>query len=219
MKSRPARVLCVDDHSFIVEGLKVRLDLEDDMEFVGSLSSADGLADEAERLAPDVVLLDIEMPGRDPFEAIADLHRRCPGARTIMLSAYVRDHYISAATRAGAWGYFCKSEDASTLVEGIRSVVRGHFAAGPTVQARYQPNRDLAHSALLGLSRLDLLTRREQEILRMIGRGLSRSGIAKVTGRSPKTIDGHRESIMQKLDIHDRGELVRFAIREGLAEA
>ena len=215
----PLRILCVDDHSFILEGLRVRLDMEPDLEVVGSLRSAEGLVEEVQRLHPDIVLMDIEMPGRDPFEAIGDLQRRCPGTRAIVLSAYVRDYYISAATRAGAWGYFCKSEDAGTIVEGIRRVAGGRFAAGPNVQARYQPSPEFDPSTPLGLPRLELLTRREQEILRMIGRGLSRSGIAKLTRRSPKTIDGHRESIMQKLDIHDRGELVRFAIREGLVEA
>ncbi len=215
----PIRILCVDDHSFIIEGLRVRLEMERDLKVVGYLPSAEGLVEEVQRHQADVVLMDIEMPGRDPFEAIVELQRRCPGTRAIVLSAYVRDYYISAATRAGAWGYFCKSEDAGTIVDGIRRVASGRFAAGPKVQARYHPSRDFDQSSPLGLPRLELLTRREQEILRMIGRGLSRSGIAELTGRSPKTIDGHRESIMQKLDIHDRGQLVRFAIREGLVEA
>jgi DNA-binding NarL/FixJ family response regulator len=181
MTDRPIRVLCVDDHAFLVAGLRARFELERDVECVGELESADRLVMEAKRLQPDVVLLDIEMPGPDPFEAVEDLHRALPKVRTVFLSAYVRDHYISAAVNAGAFGYFSKSDDTEEII--------------------------------------DTLSPREQEVLRMIGRGMTRDAIAGALCRSPKTIDGHREKIMEKLDIHDRGELVRFAIREGLAEA
>ena len=216
---RVIRILCVDDHSFLVEGLRARFELESDLECVGSLPNAEALVPQAKQLRPDIVLLDIEMPGPDPFEAADDLRRQCPDVRTVFLSAYVRDHYISSAVKAGAWGYFSKSEDAATLVEGIRKVAHGDFAFSPKVQERCQPRKGFKRGQLTPpSSKLDALTPREQEVLRMIGRGMSRSEIAETMCRSPKTIDGHRESIMEKLDIHDRAELVRFAIREGLVE-
>jgi len=221
-KKKAIRILCVDDHSFLIDGLKVRFEPEPDLECVGSLLSADGLVNEAKRVAADVVLIDIEMPGPDPFDSIEDLRRRMPSARAIILSAYVRDHYISAAVKAGAWGYFSKADDPGSIVEGIRKVARGEFAFGPKVQDRCQTPADPAAAggtAKPPTTKLDALTAREQEVLRLIGRGMSRTEIAENLCRSPKTIDGHRESIMQKLDIHDRGELVRFAIREGLVEA
>ena len=219
-RSRPIRVLCVDDHSFLVEGLAARFELERDVELVGSLPSAERLLAVATETKPDIVLLDIEMPGTDAFVAAEDLRRQCPEVRTIFLSAYVRDHYISAAVKAGAWGYFSKSEDAETIIKGIRKVAGGEFAFSPKVQERCRPAVRGKRTGIEPPStRLDALTAREQEVLRFIGRGLSREDIAKTMCRSPKTVDGHREAIMQKLGIHDRGELVRFAIREGLVEA
>ena len=220
MMKRTIRILCVDDHAFLVEGLNARFALERDFEIVGRLSTAANLVDEAKRTGPHIVLLDIEMPGPDPFDAVAELRRRLENVKVIMLSAYIRDHYIDAAYKADAWGYFCKSDEMNSLVEGIRKVARGEFAMGPKVQERCQPaTRQRTGESGAPRTKLESLTPRENEVLRLIGRGMSRSEIARTLSRSPKTIDGHRELIMKKLDIHDRGELVRFAIREGLAEA
>ncbi|MEE9533055.1 MAG: response regulator transcription factor [Acidimicrobiia bacterium] len=214
MTTRPIRILCVDDHAFLIDGLQARFALERDVECVGRRPSAKGLVAEVKRSRPDIVLMDIEMPGPDPFEVAKDLRRQCPEVRTIILSAYVRDHYIKAAFDVGCWGYLSKSDDPDEIMAGIRKAARGEFAFGPKVQERCRP----AKGGERGTLKLALLTSREQEVLRLIGRGMSRADIAKSLSRSPKTVDGHRESIMGKLDIHDRGELVRFAIREGMAE-
>ena len=220
MTKQPIRVLCVDDHAFLVDGLRARFELAKDIECVGRLESAERLLSEAKELRPDIVLLDIEMPGPDAFEAAEDLLRMLPDVRVIFLSAYVRDHYISAAVNAGAYGYFSKSDDTDEIIEGIRKVARrGEFAFGPKVKARCKPKKGLKRGEVAPpTTKLDTLSPREQEVLRMIGRGMTRSEIAETLCRSAKTIDGHREKIMDKLDIHDRGELVRFAIREGLVE-
>jgi DNA-binding NarL/FixJ family response regulator len=217
---KKTKILCVDDHDFLFEGLKSRLSLEKDLEVVGRLPSADTLLPECRRLQPDIVLLDIEMPGADPFEAAEDVKRQCPQTRVVFLSAYIRDHYIGAACKAGAWGYFSKSDETADIIAGLRRVLKGEFAMGPKVQSRAKPTAARsAEGAKPPQSKLDLLTAREQEVLRMIGRGMTRADIAKVLCRSAKTVDGHREKIMKKLDIRDRAELVRFAIREGLVEA
>ncbi|MHC4947269.1 MAG: response regulator [Planctomycetota bacterium] len=219
MKRRSIRVLCVDDHAFLAEGLKTRMSLEPDLEFVGWLETAENLVDEARRSEADVVLLDIEMPGPDPFEALEDLHRQTPDVRTLMLSAYVRDHYIDQAVQAGAWGYLSKSDSPDAVVEAIRKAVAGQFALGPDVLERCGSSRDpRSRAAQKPKSKLEMLTPRETQILRMIGRGLSRTEIAAAIHRSPKTVDNHRAAIMQKLGIHDRVELARYAISEGLAE-
>lgn len=214
---RKIRILCVDDHAFLVEGLNARFELEPDFELVGRLSTADDLVQEVKRTGAQIVLLDIEMPGPDSFESLAELKRLNEDVRVIMLSAYVRDHYIDSAYKAGAWGYFSKSDEMDAIVEGIRKVAAGEFALGPKVQQRVQPVKSSKRSQAPA-SKLDLLTPREIEVLRLIGRGMSRTEIAKTLCRSAKTIDGHREMIMKKLDVHDRGELVRYAIREGLVE-
>jgi len=219
MKKATVRVLCVDDHAFLIEGLRARLELEETIEFVGRLDSADRLIEEVERTEADIILLDIEMPGRDPFEALRDLARMYPHVKVIMLSAYIRDHYIDTAVDAGAWGYLFKSDEPDAIVTAIRRVARGEFAFSPAVQERFKvQDARVQKEASRPSSKFESLTPREVEILRLIGKGMSRAEIAKAVFRSPKTIDAHRISIMNKLDIHDRVELARFAIREGLVE-
>ena len=215
------RVLCVDDHGLLAEGLKVRLGAEPDLEVVGCLGDGRRVLEETTRLSPDVVLMDLEMPGPDPFELAAELRRLHPDSRVVIMTAHVRDHYLSAAFKAGVWGYFSKSDDLGEVIDGIRRAARGDFALGSHVAERARPlrlrSRERFTAASMG-SKIEALTDREQEVLRLIGRGMSRAEIAKTLSRSPKTIDGHRERIMEKLDIHSSPELVRFAIREGLAE-
>jgi DNA-binding NarL/FixJ family response regulator len=215
----PIRVLCVDDHAFLVEGLQARLNMSRDMEFVGRLASAEDLVEEAKRTRPDIILMDIEMPGPDPFEALEDLRRQCPQVRVIILSAYVRDHYIDAAVNAGAWGYMCKDDAPESIIHAIRDVAGGAFVFGPNVIGRCTIKRNNGNGTSQPKSKIQSLTAREQQILRMIGKGMSRAEIAKALHRSPKTVDAHRAAIMEKMDIHDRVELALYAVREGLVEA
>lgn len=230
-RSIVARVLCVDDHAVLVEGLKAQFAIDGQIECVGYLPSAAKLLEEAERLQPNVVLLDIDMPGPDVFEMADRLRRSHPRMRFIFLSAHVRDGYLASAYKCGAWGYFAKGDSLSDIVAGVKEVVRsdeGVFVMGPKVKQRCQPVKP-ATFASRAASRepedprpkttLESLTPRELEVLRLIGKGRSRSEIAKELSRSAKTIDGHQERIMKKLDLHSRADLMRFAIREGLAEA
>ncbi len=206
--SRPIRVLCVDDHAFLVAGLRARLDIEPGMEFVGHLETADDLVSHVRRAKADIVLMDIEMPGADVFEAIHDLRHRCPDVRAILLSAHVRDRYLDTAFSSGAWGYLTKGDSPDEVIDGIRRVALGESVVSPEVMARKRPEG----------SKLTRLTAREKQILRMIANGMSRTEIAERLCRSPMTIDNHRKSILKKLGIHDRVELVRYAIAEGLGE-
>ncbi len=207
-ESRPIRVLCVDDHAFLVAGLRARLDIEPGMEFVGHRETADDLVAHVRRTKADVVLMDIEMPGADVFEAIHDLRHRCPDVRAILLSAHVRDQYLDSAFSSGAWGYLTKGDSPDEVIDGIRRVALGESVVSPDVMARRRPEG----------SSLAKLTAREKQILRMIANGMSRTEIAERLCRSPMTIDNHRKSILKKLGIHDRVELVRYAIAEGLGE-
>ena len=204
----PVRVLCVDDHAFLVAGLRARLDIEPGMEFVGRLDTANELVSHVRRTGADIVLMDIEMPGADVFEAIHDLRRRCPDVRTILLSAHVRDKYLDSAFASGAWGYLTKSDSPDEVIQGIWKVTNGESAVSPDVMARQHTKG----------SKLARLTTRETQILRMIANGMSRTDIAARLHRSPMTIDNHRKSILKKLGVHDRVELVRYAIAEGLGE-
>lgn len=232
------RLLCVDDHAFLVEGLKAQFSATGggrEFQVVGRLATAQNLVKEAQRLRPDIVLLDIEMPGPDPFEMADRLHRMDARAKIVFLSAYVRDHYIAEAYRCGASGYFSKADEIEDIVEGLRQLARGSgaegdFVFGPKVKARCRPPKQrrvlgwgggvrAAKREAQPPARLDTLTSRELEVLRLIGKGLSRNEIAGALSRSAKTIDRHQERMLKKLGLETRAELMRFAIREGLVEA
>jgi len=212
------RVLCIDDHELIIEGLAARAAVEPDMEIVGRLGSADELVLEVERLKPDIVLLDLAMPGSSPLDAMAEARRRAPATHFVVLTAHVRDVNVAAALRLGAAGFFSKNDTPEEIFDGIRSAARGERALSDEVSERiksFGPDADPTKTR----TRLDDLSPRELEVLRLIGRGMSRADIARHLVRSLKTIDAHHTAIMRKLDIHDRAELTRYAIREGLVEA
>lgn len=229
------RLLCVDDHAFLVEGLRAQFSVSGEgreFQVVGRLATAQNLVVEAQRLRPDIILLDIELPGPDPFEMADRLHRQDERAKIVFLSAYVRDHYIAEAYRCGACGYFSKADEINDIINGLRRVAQGggadcEFVFGPKVKARCRPPRQ--RHTLGGVrtakrdaqppSRLETLSVRELEVLRLIGKGLSRNEVAKALSRSAKTIDRHQERMLKKLGLETRAELIRFAIREGLAEA
>jgi DNA-binding NarL/FixJ family response regulator len=227
------RVICVDDHTVLVESLKAYFEIDGAIEVVGRLPSAARLVPEVARLRPDAVIVDIEMPGPDAFEVADRLRRTNPGVRVIVLSAHIRDAFISAAFRAGVSAYFAKSDDLKDIIQGIYDVVRtgpGSFVLGPQVRERCRPlpersghgrravaSTDLQSTAPVTLT--ERLTPRELEILRLIGKGMSRTQIAAQNCRSAKTIDAHQGRMMKKLGIATRADLIRFAIREGLALA
>jgi len=235
--SHAIRVLCVDDHAVLVEGLKARFAMDGAIEVVGGLGSATRLLEEVARLRPNAVILDIEMPGPDSFEMADRLKRTHPEVRVIVLSAHIRDSFISASFAAGACGYFAKSDELNDIVAGIQEVMRapgGTFILGPKVRERCRPistsrcspaptepdlNERSTDRAGLPTTRLASLTPRETEVLRMIGKGLSRVQIAAQLCRSAKTVDAHQGRMMKKLGIEARTDLIRFAIREGLVTA
>lgn len=229
----PVRVLCVDDHVVLVEGLKAQFGIDGQLRCVASLESAEHVIDAVAEHRPDVVVFDIEMPGPDVFEVADRLHHLHPEVRFIFLSAHIRDGFLASAYRCGGSGYFAKGDDLEEIVEGLKRVARcaeGTFVMGSKVRARCQPPKVRAsRQGTVGArtvvqsgppaTLLDLLTQRELEVLRLIGKGLSRGEIGEELARSPKTVDGHQERIMKKLRVETRAELMRFAIREGLAQA
>ena len=230
----PVRVLCVDDHVVLIEGLKAQFMADGQVRCVASLTSAEGVIESVAEHRPDVVLLDIEMPGPDVFEVADRLHHLHPETRFVFLSAHIRDGFLASAFRCGASGYFAKGDDLEEIVDGLKKIARcaeGTFILGSKVRARCQPPK-MRNGRVVGKTAgrgdapasppatlLDSLTQRELEVLRLIGKGLSRGEIGNELARSPKTVDGHQERIMKKLRVFTRAELMRFAIREGLAQA
>lgn len=224
------RVLCVDDHAVLVEGLRAKFAVEDRIRIVGSLATAERLLEETARLNPDIVLLDIEMPGPDIFEMADRLRRAHPKLRFVFLSAHIRDGYLAAAYKCGAWGYFAKGDALDDIVAGLGEVARstaGTFVMGPKVRAHCRPatmrtarrSADAAPPGAGPATPLASLSSRELEVLRLIGKGLTRVQIAAELSRSAKTIDRHQDRMMKKLGLSNRADLIRLAIREGLAEA
>jgi DNA-binding NarL/FixJ family response regulator len=190
------------------------------LELVGELTSADDLVAEAKKHRPDIVLMDVAMPGVDPFAAAADLQRHCPDTKTVFLSAHIRDHYLDAAFRAGAWGYLYKGDDLEDIIQAVKRVAEGEYVFSPRVLERVRVRSVAGRPGeRRRSSKLEGLTPTEVQVLRMIGKGMSRTQIAETLHRSVKTVDTHRAAIMKKLGVHDRTELALFAIREGLTNS
>ncbi len=137
----PIRVMCVDDNDFVAEAIRRKLSLDQDFAWAGWLPEARGLVEKVKEAKADVVLLDIDMPGKDSFEALRELAAACPSARVIMLSGYVRTDYIDRAVEAGAWGYVSKNENTETILAAIRQVSKGGFAMGSEVEAELRRQR------------------------------------------------------------------------------
>jgi DNA-binding NarL/FixJ family response regulator len=211
-------VVLADDHALVREMLFERLSREG-MEVVALASSGDRAIELASSDPPDVVVLDIDMPGRSAFEAAREVQRISPATRVIFLSAFVHDRYVEQALEVGASGYLTKADPPQAIVDAIRKVNEGGTCFSPAVLDRMVIDRDGARLADGNGSRLGLLTDREQEVLSYVAKGLSQRQIARLAGISVKTVQHHITRVMDKLEIHDRVELARFAIREGIVEA
>jgi DNA-binding NarL/FixJ family response regulator len=218
MTALKTRVLLADDHALVRRGLRMVLDAEPDLDVVAE--AGDG-AEAIERgLGPevDLAILDITMPRMTGLQAARELHRRRPGLRILMLSMHQNERYLYESLKAGASGYVLKSVVDRDLVEACRAAMRGEKylypgALTPLIQ-------DLLNSARddLPMLREDPLTPRENEIVKLIAESYSTKQIAQTLVISEKTVDRHRTNILEKLGMHDRVELVRYAIRSGLVE-
>jgi two-component system invasion response regulator UvrY len=224
--SDAVRVLCVDDQPLLIEGLEARFARTGRFRLIETIPTAHDLLDRVARLHPDLVLLDIEVPGPDAFEMAGRMGHLHPKLRYVLLSSHAREGCIAAARACGAWGYFAKSDSSDELVEALLEVAhgsRGTFVLSPSARVINARHLSLHVAQPRGMNAasgpLEGLTPCQIEVLRLIGKGLTRTQIASELSRSPKTIDGHQERLMRTLGIESRCELIRFAIREGLAEA
>jgi DNA-binding NarL/FixJ family response regulator len=216
--SNQISIMIVDDHTMVRTTFRDRLELEPDMSVVACVGSADEAVAQAARLVPDIVLMDIDMPGMLCFDAAKTICLRDSSIRIIFLSAFYHDRYIEQALEVRAWGYVTKNETEQSLIEAVRRVASGVTYFSPDVQSRIVVDARGPRLAHAGYSRTSTLTHREMEVLRYLARGMSKKEIGKTVHISVNTVNRHASSLMNKLDIHDRVELARFAIREGLAE-
>jgi DNA-binding NarL/FixJ family response regulator len=211
--TKPIRVLVVDDHAIVREGICALLARREDIEVVGQAADGQRAIDAVVQFDPDVVLMDIAMPGMNGLEATREIHARFPSTRILVLTQYENKEYIVPLLRAGAVGYVTKDVRASELTDAIRAVFsEGAYLPPRITQAvvsviAKSPDPDNAQT---------ILTEREIQIVRLITEGLSNREIAERLGISVKTVDTHRGNILEKLNVHNTAELIKYAMRKGI---
>lgn len=217
--NRDVKILVVDDHALVRGALSERLEREPLFSVVCTAGTADEAIEKAIESNPDVVLMDIDMPGLDCFDAARKIMSLQPETRVVFLSALLTDCYIEQALEIKARGYLTKREPPEAVVAAVREVAAGGACFSEEVRRRIVIDSRGARLAKKDTSRVSTLTPRQLEVLRYIARGLSKKAIAEIMHISVKTVDRHSIDLMTKVDIHDRVELARLAIREGLAQA
>ena len=213
------RILIVDDHALLRRALGERLQREPGFAVVGNVSNADEAIETATKNHVNVILMDIDMPGLSCFDAARRILLLRPETRILFLSAFSRDQYIEQALAVKAGGYLTKCDPPEVVLAAIREVASGGVYFSDEIRSRIVVQETGVKLASKPHSRLSKLTVRELEVLRYIASGMGQKEIAATMNVSVKTVDNHSANLMGKLDIHDRVELTRFAIREGLAEA
>lgn len=212
------RVLLVDDHEIMLNGLRSLLGQQEGMEVVGEAKDGREAVESARQLSPHVVVMDLSMPGMNGIEATRRISAELPAVKVLCFSMHGDQRFVGAALEAGAAGYLLKERALEDLVRGIRTVVAGETYLCPRIASAvveaYKSTRARADA-----SAYSLLTAREREILQLIAEGNTNAKIAEILGLSVKTIGTHRERMMAKLDIHTVAELTKYAIREGLTSS
>ncbi len=205
-------MLLADDHPVVRQGLRTFLELQEDIEVVGEAENGLEAVREAERLLPDVVLMDLVMPELDGIEATRRIRAASPSTRIIVLTSFAGDEHIFPSVRAGAAGYLLKDAQPHELAEGIRRVHRGEGLLHPAVASRVM--RELSGEP----DEWAVLTQRELDVLRLIARGLPNKAIAGELGVSEKTVKTHVSNILAKLHLADRTQAALYAVRQRLVE-
>ncbi len=209
------RVLVVDDHAILREGVRALLQLQPDIEVVGEGANGTDAIEAVGRLDPDVVLMDIAMPGLGGIEATIELKKLGRRAKVLILSQYEDREYVRRLLKAGVSGYVLKKSAGAELANAIRAVHRGGLVLDPEVARTAMAE---ANPATPGASTdpYDALTDREKQVLKLVAEGNSNKEVAELLGISVKTAMSHREHVMEKLGVHNRTELVRFALKQGV---
>ncbi|MFC6673007.1 response regulator transcription factor [Marinobacterium aestuariivivens] len=214
---KPIRVLLADDHPLVLEGISARLQGEPHLEVVGTACNGREALEQAERLQPDVALMDVSMPVMNGLEATQAFRTRFPSIRVLILSMHDNREYILQLIRSGASGYILKDVSSDELIRAIETVHQGgtYFSAGAS-QSLFA--REEALVAAPDTPDETPLTPREETVLRLLAEGGSNKDIARRLGISVRTVESHRQNIKTKLDIQTAAGLTRYAIEHGLAE-
>jgi DNA-binding NarL/FixJ family response regulator len=208
------RILIADDHAIVRAGIRALLQLYPDFEVVGEAADGHEAILQTRRLQPDIVLMDIGMPGMDGLAATREIVRVAPRARVLILSQHENREYVMPALRAGASGYVLKRAPDETLIRAIRAVYAGETYMDPRLTDLLV--EEVRRSGEGPTDPLETLSEREREILVLLAQGKSYQEIAQTLFISVKTVDFHRANLMRKLGLKNRAELVQFAMRRGL---
>jgi DNA-binding NarL/FixJ family response regulator len=208
-------IVVVDDHSVVREGVKMVLETDPELQVIGEASSGEEAIEKVRELQPDVVVMDIAMPGLSGFEATQRIRQSNPEVKVLALTVHDSEAYVFQMLRAGAVGYVLKRSPSADVIKAVKTAYKGEAILHPSV------TKLLIHDYLSRAERgeeasYDLLSDREREILKLITEGRTNKEIADMLFLSVKTVQAHRANLMRKLGLHDRVELVKYAIRKGI---
>lgn len=211
MLNTKIRVLLADDHTILRKGVRKLIESQQDMEVVGEAKTGRETVEEARKLKPDIVVMDVSMPDLNGIEATRQICDELAQVRVVALSMHKDSVYVREILRAGARGYLLKESEDEDLLKAIRSVHRGEAFLSPAISDAVLTDyrRHVSNP-------VDLLTSREREVLALIAEGKTNKEIANLLNLSVYTVESHRGSVMEKLNLHNAGDIVRFAIRNGL---
>jgi DNA-binding NarL/FixJ family response regulator len=211
------RVLLADDHAILRDGIRALLTDHPDIVVIGEAEDGHWAVHLAHELHPDVVLMDIGMPRLNGLEATRQIKHDCPEVAVLILTMHDNEEYLRQVLAAGASGYVLKRAAASELVAAIRAVHRGEAALSPAVARLLIEDYLKSEDGRIAATPSDL-TPREREVLQLIAEGHTSKQIAELLCLSVKTVQAHRTSLMQKLDLHDRGDLIKYAIQKRIID-
>jgi len=210
------RIVLADDHALLREGIRALLSRESDIEVVGEASDGREAIARCRALKPDVVLMDIAMPGLGGLEAALEIRKECPETKILVLTQYEDREYVTRFLKVGAAGYVLKNSAGAELASAIRSVQRGGLVLDP--QVARDALREPEPAADGEGDPYESLTDREKQVLKLVAEGKSNKEVAEVLGISVKTAMSHRERVMEKLGLHNRTDLIRFALKRGVIQ-
>ncbi|MDR7453780.1 MAG: response regulator transcription factor [Armatimonadota bacterium] len=210
--------MLAEDHAIVREGIRRLLAAEPDIVVVGEAADGHAAVDLTETLRPDVVCMDISMPGLSGLEATRQIKARLPEVGIVVLTMHEDEAYFYELVKAGASGYVLKRASARDLVDAVRAVAGGHTFLHPLIAQRLVSEHERTGGRDDDRRRYDGLTERERQVVRLIANGKTNREIAEALHISVKTVETHRTHIMEKLDLHDRAHLVRYAVRKGLID-
>jgi len=212
-------VLLAEDHTIVREGLRTLLEAEGDIQVVGEAETGRQAVELARRLRPAVVVMDIAMPVLNGLEATRQILKFVPGARVLVLSAHGDDAYVEQVTALGAAGYLLKQTSAHILARAVREVQSGNTFFSPSIARRLHKDYEKPSDRVELAKKGGRLSSREVEVLQLVAEGEANKGIAAELGISVKTVEKHRQRLMEKLNIHDTAGLTRYAITAGIIES